>query len=106
MTIIFVTAILCVFLWLASLPTSYPKKRKTGRRRWPGRTAKLTRWRRDGSKIYTGKSSTEFIQKAVRAIAEMEREGNGIPAAVVIAKLEAKMAAARVLLQAKKGGVS
>lgn len=53
-----------------------------------------------------GKSSTEFIQKAVRAIAEMEREGNGIPAAVVIAKLEAKLEAARVLLQAKKSDVS
>jgi len=38
-------------LWIASLPISYPKKRKTGRRLWPGRMAKLTRWQRGRNKI-------------------------------------------------------
>ena len=64
--------------------------------------AKLTRWSRGSGKEQVGKSSPEFIQKGVRAIEEMERLGNGIPAEVVLARLEAKLAAARVLLQEKK----
>ena len=64
--------------------------------------AKLTRWSHGSGKVQVGKSSPEFIQKGVRAIEEMERLGNGIPAEVVLARLEAMLAAARVLLQEKK----
>jgi len=102
-TIVFVTALCVFFAWVAAQPTSYPKKRMAGRKTWPALTAKLTRWSRGSGKVYVGKSSPEFIQKGVRAIAEMERLGNGIPAEVVLAKLEAKLAAARVLQLANRG---
>lgn len=39
---------------------------------------------------------SEFVQRGIAAIEKTKRAGGGIPAEVVIAKLEAKLAAARV----------
>ena len=41
------------------------------------------------------KSQAEFVRRGIAAIEQTKRTGDGIPAEVVIAKLEAKMAAAR-----------
>ncbi|MES2950689.1 MAG: hypothetical protein V4858_19320 [Pseudomonadota bacterium] len=38
---------------------------------------------------------SEFVQRGVAAITETKRSGGGIPAEVVIAKLEARLVAAR-----------
>jgi len=41
------------------------------------------------------KNQAEFIRRGIAAIEVAKRDGSGIPAEVVIAKLEAKLAAAR-----------
>ena len=41
------------------------------------------------------KTQAEFVRRGIAAIEATRREGSGIPADVVIAKLEAKLAAAR-----------
>lgn len=41
------------------------------------------------------KNQAEFVRRGIAAIEETRRAGGGIPAEVVIAKLEAKLAAAR-----------
>jgi hypothetical protein len=41
------------------------------------------------------KTQAEFVRRGIAAIDATQREGSGIPADVVIAKLEAKLAAAR-----------
>jgi Arc/MetJ-type ribon-helix-helix transcriptional regulator len=41
------------------------------------------------------KNQAEFIRRGIAAIEATKRDGGGIPAEVVIAKLEAKLAAAR-----------
>ena len=49
------------------------------------------------------KTEAEFIKRGIAAIEATKRAGGGIPAAVVIAKLEAKLAAARQS-KAQRGG--
>ena len=41
------------------------------------------------------KNQTGFVRRGIAAIAETQRAGGGVPAEIVIAKLEAKLAAAR-----------
>lgn len=41
------------------------------------------------------KNQAEFIRRGISAIEETQRYGGGIPAAVVIAKLEARLATAK-----------
>ncbi len=41
------------------------------------------------------KNQAEFVRRGIAAIEETQRVGNGIPTEVVIAKLEAKLLAAR-----------
>jgi hypothetical protein len=48
------------------------------------------------------KNQAEFIRRGVAAIEATQRDGGGIPAELVIAKLEAKLVAARKV-QAKAG---
>lgn len=43
----------------------------------------------------------QFIRRGIVAIDTTKRDGNGIPAALVIAKLEAKLAQAKALRQTK-----
>jgi Arc/MetJ-type ribon-helix-helix transcriptional regulator len=49
------------------------------------------------------KNQAEFIRRGVAAIEATQRDGSGIPTDQVIAKLEAKLAAARRVL-AQRGG--
>ena len=49
------------------------------------------------------KNQAEFVRRGMAAIEETKREGSGIPTDVVLAKLEAKLAAAK-LLKAQRGG--
>lgn len=49
------------------------------------------------------KNQAEFIRRGIAAIQATKRDGNGLPADVVIAKLEAKLAAARQT-KAPRGG--
>jgi hypothetical protein len=49
------------------------------------------------------KNQAEFIRRGIEAIEVTKREGGGIPAAVVVAKLEAKLVAARQA-KAQRGG--
>ena len=42
------------------------------------------------------KNQAEFIRRGMAAIDKTKRDGSGIPAEVVIAKLEAKLAAATI----------
>ena len=49
------------------------------------------------------KNQAEFIRRGIAAIGATQRDGSGIPADQVIAKLEAKLAAARLDL-AQRGG--
>jgi Arc/MetJ-type ribon-helix-helix transcriptional regulator len=49
------------------------------------------------------KTQAEFLRRGIAAIEATQREGSGIPADVVIAKLEAKLAAARQA-KAQRGG--
>jgi predicted transcriptional regulator len=49
------------------------------------------------------KTQTEFIRRGIAAIEATQRDGNGVPAEQVIAKLEAKLAAARQV-KAKRAG--
>jgi hypothetical protein len=49
------------------------------------------------------KTQAEFIRRGIAAIEATQRYSSGIPAEQVIAKLEAKLAAARQV-QAKRGG--
>ncbi len=49
------------------------------------------------------KHQAEFIRRGIAAIEATKRDGNGLPADVVIAKLEAKLAAAK-LTKAPRGG--
>ena len=52
------------------------------------------------------KNQAEFIRRGIAAIEATQRDGSGIPAAAVIAKLEAKLASAKLAKQAKaqRGG--
>lgn len=47
------------------------------------------------STVQMRKNQAEFIRRGITAIEETKRSGSGIPAEVVMAKLEAKLAAAR-----------
>lgn len=47
------------------------------------------------STVQMRKNQAEFIRRGIAAIEETKRSGIGIPAEVVMAKLEAKLAAAR-----------
>jgi Arc/MetJ-type ribon-helix-helix transcriptional regulator len=49
------------------------------------------------STVQKRKNQAEFIRRGMAAIEETKRTGDGIPAEVVIAKLEAKLSAARQL---------
>jgi len=49
------------------------------------------------------KTQAEFIRRGIAAIDATQRDGGGIPAEQVIAKLEAKLAVARQV-KAKRGG--
>lgn len=49
------------------------------------------------------KNQAEFIRRGIAAIEATKRDGNGLPADVVIAKLEAKLAAAKQT-KAPRGG--
>jgi hypothetical protein len=49
------------------------------------------------------KNQAEFIRRGIAAIEATQRDGNGVPAEVVTAKLEAKLAAARQV-KALRGG--
>ena len=49
------------------------------------------------------KNQAEFIRRGVAAIEATQRDGSGIPADQVIAKLEAKMATARLVLLQRGG---
>ena len=48
------------------------------------------------------KNQAEFIRRGIAAIEATKRDGNGVPAEVVIAKLEARLAAARQI-KAQRG---
>jgi hypothetical protein len=50
------------------------------------------------------KTEAEFIRRGIAAIDATRRDGNGIPADRVIAQLEAKLAAAK-LVMAKSGAL-
>jgi hypothetical protein len=45
--------------------------------------------------VLNRKHQTEFLSRGIRAIEATKRDGSGIPAEVVIAKLEAKLATAK-----------
>ena len=49
------------------------------------------------------KNQAEFVRRGIAAIEATKRDGSGIPADLVIAKLEAKLAAARQLLAQRNG---
>jgi len=49
------------------------------------------------------KNQAEFIRRGIAAIEATKRDGSGIPAEAVIAKLDAKLAAARQA-KAQRGG--
>jgi len=49
------------------------------------------------------KNEAEFIRRGIAAIEAAQRESNGVPADQVIGKLEAKLAAAKLVL-AQRGG--
>ena len=51
------------------------------------------------------KTDAEFIRRGIAAIDATRRDGNGIPADRAIAQLEAKLAAAK-LVMAKSGALS
>ena len=55
------------------------------------------------STVAKRKNQAEFIRRGMAAIEATQRDGSGIPANVVIAKLEAKLAAARQA-KAQRGG--
>ena len=42
------------------------------------------------------KSQAEFVQRGLTAIEQTKAQGNGVPAGVVVATLEARLAAARL----------
>ena len=54
------------------------------------------------STVAKRKNQAEFIQRGMAAIDATQRDGSGIPAELVIAKLEAKLAAARKI-KAERG---
>jgi hypothetical protein len=49
------------------------------------------------------KNQAEFMRRGIAAIEATQRDGSGIPADQVIAKLEAKLAAARLVLEQRGG---
>lgn len=49
------------------------------------------------------KNQAEFVRRGMAAIEATQRDGSGIPAEVVVGKLEAKLAAARQA-KARRGG--
>ena len=49
------------------------------------------------------KNQAEFMRRGIAAIEATQRDGNGIPAESVLAKLEAKLEAARQV-KAQRGG--
>ena len=54
------------------------------------------------STVVKRKNQAEFIRRGMAAIDATQRDGSGIPAELVIAKLEAKLAAARKI-KAERG---
>ena len=50
------------------------------------------------------KTQAEFVRRGIEAIEATQRDGDGIPADVVVARLEAKLAAARHA-KAGRGGL-
>ena len=54
------------------------------------------------STVAKRKNQAEFIRRGMAAIDATQRDGSGIPAELVIAKLEAKLAAARKI-KAERG---
>ena len=54
------------------------------------------------STVAKRKNQAEFIRRGMAAIDATQRDGSGIPAQLVIAKLEAKLAAARKI-KAERG---
>lgn len=49
------------------------------------------------------KNQAEFIRRGIAAIEATKRDGNGLPADLVIAKLEAKLAAAKLTKAPRRG---
>ena len=54
------------------------------------------------NEVVRRKSEAEFMKRGLAAIARTQKDGTGIPAEAVIAKLEARLAAARRTLARKK----
>lgn len=48
--------------------------------------------------VFKRKSQAEFVRRGMAAIEATQRNASGIPAEVVLAKLEAKLAAAKLAL--------
>jgi len=55
------------------------------------------------NEVVRRKSEAEFVKRGLAAIARTQKDGTGLPADAVIAKLEARLAAARKTLAQKKG---
>ncbi len=58
------------------------------------------------NEVVRRKSEAEFVKRGLAAIARTQKDGTGIPADAVIAKLEARLAAARKTLVQKKSPVA
>ena len=54
------------------------------------------------NEVVRRKSEAEFVRRGLAAIARTQKDGTGIPADAVIAKLEARLAAARKTLTQEK----
>ena len=48
-------------------------------------------------------NQAEFMRRGITAMEATKRDGSGIPADLVVAKLEAKLAAARLVLAQRNG---
>ncbi len=55
-----------------------------------------------GNEVVRRKTEAEFVRRGLAAITRTRKDGTGIPADAVIAKLEARLAAARKTLGQKK----
>lgn len=58
------------------------------------------------NEVVRRKSEAEFVKRGLAAIARTQKDGTGIPADAVIAKLQARLAAARKTLAQKKSPVA
>ncbi len=58
------------------------------------------------NEVVRRKADAEFVRRGLAAIARTQTDGNGIPADAVVAKLEARLAAARKTGAQKKALVS